>query len=208
LQVVLFNNHFTIHANKTLYWHDQNALIIADVHLGKSAHFRKNGMALPHYYAKEDIANLSHLLTNTTASKIFFLGDLFHSQWNEEWNPFAELIKNNNKQYFLIEGNHDIIDKSHYEKIGIQILTEFSFQNIYLTHEPISKFQCLNICGHIHPGILLQKPGHKALRLPCFYLKNDTLMLPAIGATTGLHVMNEKTADEVWIVTGKEVLKL
>ena len=32
---------------KAIYWKDRNCLLIADLHLGKSTHFRKNGIAVP-----------------------------------------------------------------------------------------------------------------------------------------------------------------
>ena len=32
---------------RALYWKKENALIISDLHVGKSAHFRKNGIAIP-----------------------------------------------------------------------------------------------------------------------------------------------------------------
>ena len=42
------NNHnFILHPSGAIFWLEKKTLFLADVHLGKVAHFRKNGIAVP-----------------------------------------------------------------------------------------------------------------------------------------------------------------
>ena len=41
------NNRFTLHPSGGVYWIDKKTLLLADIHLGKVAHFRKNGIPVP-----------------------------------------------------------------------------------------------------------------------------------------------------------------
>ena len=43
----LLNQELTLDASKAFYWHEERALVLADVHLGKAGHFRKHGVPIP-----------------------------------------------------------------------------------------------------------------------------------------------------------------
>ena len=43
----LLGQNFSVHSEKGLFWEEQHALIISDVHLGKAGHFRKHGVPIP-----------------------------------------------------------------------------------------------------------------------------------------------------------------
>ena len=60
------------------------------------------------------IFKLRKLLKDFTAVRIIFLGDLFHSEQNNEWYLFESWVKKQNLEIILIEGNHDIIPKFKY----------------------------------------------------------------------------------------------
>ena len=55
---------------KAIFWQQEKALIASDVHLGKSGHFRKAGIALPQDMAQEDLAVLSDLIHQYQPQKI------------------------------------------------------------------------------------------------------------------------------------------
>ena len=44
-RIKLKGNHFDLHPSGAAFWVE--TLLLADVHLGKVAHFRKNGIAVP-----------------------------------------------------------------------------------------------------------------------------------------------------------------
>lgn len=209
LTTKIANNTFTISANKTLYWHDVNALIIADAHLGKSTHFRKHGMALPNYVGVKDLENLSALLQKTKANKVIFLGDLFHSDYNKEWDQFVQLrLQFAAIQFILIEGNHDVLAMHNYTTANIEVLNIFTFNGISLLHEPAIIENQLVIAGHIHPGITLEKKGSLSITLPCFALNKNYLLMPAFGASTGVVPLNKRLFKKVWLVAEQDVIEL
>lgn len=47
LETTINGQLFTMHFSGALFWNEKNTLLIADVHLGKVTHFRKNGFAIP-----------------------------------------------------------------------------------------------------------------------------------------------------------------
>jgi len=72
----------TLHPYKVIYIPDMKTLLIADVHIGKVSHFRKNGMAIPSTIIDTNFLRLNHCLEFFNPDEIYFLGDLFHSRWN------------------------------------------------------------------------------------------------------------------------------
>jgi metallophosphoesterase superfamily enzyme len=75
-----------------------------------------------------------------------------------------------------------------------------------LSHEPLPTTQGYNLCGHIHPGVILRGRGRQRLRLPCFYLDHAQGILPAFGAFTGLYVLSAKDGGRVYAVTDASIL--
>ena len=47
MNVQINNNHLILHPSGAVYWEEKQTLLLADVHLGKVAHFRKNGISVP-----------------------------------------------------------------------------------------------------------------------------------------------------------------
>src|ERR1700761_3956202 len=74
---------------RAIYWQQQKTLIAADVHLGKVGHFRKAGIAVPRDLEQGDLAVLSDLIHEYKPHTLLFLGDLFHSDMNADWDWFA-----------------------------------------------------------------------------------------------------------------------
>ena len=40
---------------RCMFWEDQQTLILSDMHIGKTAHFRKAGIAVPQQVFQEDL---------------------------------------------------------------------------------------------------------------------------------------------------------
>src|SRR5690606_42158970 len=54
--------------------------------LGKVGHFRKAGIGIPKEMEQQDLALISDLIHEYKPLKIIFLGDLFHSDMNNDWD--------------------------------------------------------------------------------------------------------------------------
>ncbi|HSN61423.1 MAG TPA: hypothetical protein VLR49_10840, partial [Ferruginibacter sp.] len=81
---IILNNHFLLSANRTIFWEEQKALILSDLHIGKSGHFRKNGIGIPQNMLSEDMQRLFAEIQFYNPSKVIIVGDLFHSHSNKE----------------------------------------------------------------------------------------------------------------------------
>jgi DNA ligase-associated metallophosphoesterase len=205
MTITINNQNFILHQFGAMYWEEKNILLISDVHFGKVAHFRKHGMAIPNEAIFENFLRLNFAINFFKPNKIIFLGDLFHSSINIEWELFANWTASIAQEIILIEGNHDIIAKYHYEDLNIKIYSELVVDDFILTHHPMENNEFFNFCGHIHPGIKLKGSGRQFLNLPCFFRKPNQMILPAFGEFTGNFYLNPTKKDLVYAITKEEV---
>jgi len=77
-------------------------LVIADLHLGKAAHFRKEGIMIPLPEISPDFQRLNELITSIQPSKVVFLGDLFHSSLNKEWEDLKDFLLRYPSVHFVL----------------------------------------------------------------------------------------------------------
>lgn len=204
------NQHFILLHQKAIFWQEKKILIIADLHLGKVSHFRKNGIAIPEPSAKKDLAILHDLIIEYQPKAIIFLGDLFHSDYNKEWESFIELRKFfSHVSFILVRGNHDIIKPELYSQNHITLYDSLNMEGFLFSHEKTKNEKCIfQFYGHTHPGVKINGAGKAVIKLACFAQKGNTLMLPAFGTLTGLHIIDKKEFHHIYIITSDKVDKL
>jgi DNA ligase-associated metallophosphoesterase len=208
------NQDLLLLPQKAIYWKQENALIAADVHLGKVGHFRKAGIAVPLDMEQSDLAVLSDLIHEHQPGKLIFLGDLFHSDMNADWDWFILWRSQFPKlQIILIKGNHDIIADSHFQKLNIILYNELSMAPFLMLHHPLTDENVRAgegyvLCGHIHPGISLVGRGRQHITLPCFAFGKRQAILPSFGKFTGKVAIRNLKTDRIFAVTKDKVLAL
>lgn len=197
---VIFGGHLMmVLAERCLYWPQENLLVISDVHLGKSNHFRKAGIALSKDAELGDLQRIENLILKCKPDTVIFLGDLFHSHYNLQWDAFSNWLQLfTSVKFILVQGNHDLLSPDKYVDSGIECVNEFVLHNLCFSHEPLQNEERFNICGHIHPGIKLVGKGNQSVRLPCFYLTKYQLILPAFGSLTGLYIIEPRKDELVY----------
>ncbi|NEV92871.1 ligase-associated DNA damage response endonuclease PdeM [Psychroflexus sp. YR1-1] len=208
MQLNYGQEEFIMHPSGCLYWPSQNTVLIADVHFGKVDHFRKNGSALPGRVGLENFRKLNQILEEFQPEEILFLGDLFHSTQNKDWDRFTAWVHLQTIKMTLIVGNHDIIPSYRFEDLGIKVVPEIKHKALYLTHHPEEKEGFYNICGHLHPGYKLRGAGRQQLKLSCFYRKRQQLVLPAFGAFTGHFLIEPEVDEDVFVLSEDLVLSI
>lgn len=206
MKIQIQNETFILDPSGALFWESKNLIIISDVHLGKVSHFRKHGIAIPSNAIAENFKRITTVLEQYNPQKIIFLGDLFHSSKNTEWELFEEWILNTQYETILVAGNHDIIDRTHYYNLGILVVDFLEIDHFLLTHHPEEKEGFFNFSGHIHPGIVLRGLGLQTLKLRCFFQKPNQLILPAFGEFTGKYILKPNQEDLVYTIAGNEVV--
>lgn len=208
MKITIKNQNFVLHPCGVAFWEEKKTLLISDLHLGKVSHFRKHGMAIPEKAVQENFNRLNNILKLFDAKTIIFLGDLFHSKINNEWNFFADWAKTILQRIILIEGNHDIISKKYYTDLDIEIYPELVIDDFLLTHHPTERENLFNFCGHIHPGIKLKGLGKQFLSLSCFFRKANQMIFPAFGEFTGNFYLIPEQNDKVYALAKEEIIEI
>lgn len=207
--IKILQETFTLTNQRALYWEKEKALIFSDLHIGKTAHFRKNGIALANHIMKNDLERLSILIEYFKPDKFIIVGDLLHAGNNSEVDEFCEWKKQySDIKFCLVEGNHDRISKTLERKLCLDFrektleIDEISFAHDFDRSNP--KFQ---ITGHIHPGFVINSVVKK-IKLPCFAHTSKQLLLPAFSEFTGLDTKNIPKKGIYFVFTDSEIYEI
>ena len=201
---------FWLSATRTVFWEEQKALILSDLHFGKTGHFRKAGIAVPQNVYKEDLQRLVSLLHVFKPQQIIAVGDLFHSHANLElelfkrWRNDFPFLK-----FHLVKGNHDILQERWYEEAAISLWkNDLVIGEIKFTHEHCDSENEYVFCGHIHPGVTINGLGRQSLRFPCFYFSDQHCILPAFSRFTGMATIQPSSSDAVYAIVENSIIQL
>jgi uncharacterized protein len=204
---ILRNQTLWLSGEKCIFWEERKILILSDLHLGKTGHFRKEGIGVPQNLFKEDMQRLGALLQFFNPEQLLVVGDLFHSHANRENDYFEKWRKDFPAvDIILVPGNHDILPDEFYSRTNISIAAlQYSVDDFLFTHdvadvaEPGGRYI---FSGHIHPGVRLTGAGRQSLQLPCFYFSSNYAVLPAFGNFTGTHIVLPGKKDTVFAMPG------
>jgi len=193
---------------KAVFFEKNRILLLSDLHLGKASHFRKAGIPVPVGVNNKNLDNLAHLLIRYKPLRVLFIGDLFHSHFNYEWESFGQLLAGFPETEFeLVNGNHDILSDIQYKRVRLRCHRKLElFPEFFLLHEPDPDLTGFQICGHLHPAVKLSGKGRQTVTLPCFWFSNKTGILPAFGAFTGRSIIRPGKADRVFVIVAEKVI--
>lgn len=209
LEISIEGEQLVLLPQKALYWPAKKSIIAADLHWGKTAHFRKNGIAIPLNTQQNDEIRLSQIVREHKAERLIIAGDMFHSKTNNEVEGFSHW-RNAHKelQVELVVGNHDILPEELYKSFDItlhdEVLKEGPFTIIHDVPEQSAGFY---IHGHVHPAFAAGGKGQRKLTLPCFAQSADKLILPAFGGFTGTYKIQKKDFKHIYLVADTEVIQ-
>ncbi len=205
-QTITFNKQQLILNNqRSIFWKSEKTLILSDLHLGKAAHFRKHGIAIPMDTTLADLNRLVRLVDYYQPVQVIVVGDLVHAGINQE----VLLLEQFKTRYptlllHLVKGNHDRLSKQMTDRFNIHQHDEiFELQQIQFKHHPIDAEDqsSFRISGHLHPGVNLVIPPRRQLRLPCFMVSDHQIILPAFSKFTGLDSKELSTAYQCYAIT-------
>ncbi|HEX2845692.1 MAG TPA: ligase-associated DNA damage response endonuclease PdeM [Chitinophagaceae bacterium] len=214
LSHIIAGQHLIMSGERALFWESENTLIIADLHIGKTGHFRKEGIGVPAAIYKDDLHRLLSQVLFFKAERLIIVGDLSHSVANRELDLFRKWRKDfPSLEVHLAKGNHDILDNRWYEEADIMVhnaplpLYPFLFAHdiaqVTATAQDLYAF-----AGHIHPSVTIRGKGRQSMRLPCFYFTRTHCILPAFSRFTGSYQVRPEAGENVFGIVEKEVLPL
>jgi uncharacterized protein len=207
------NHSIWLSSDRCVYWEEEKALIISDLHFGKTGHFRKAGIPVPQNIYKEDLQRLVSQLQYFQPSQLIIVGDLFHSEMNKELELFKRWRSNFTRMDVkLIKGNHDILHDDWYKEAAIEVnqecLTISNFTFIHDIGDNTSDTDSYFFSGHIHPGISIRGGGRQSLRFPCFYFTDRYCVIPAFSRFTGTYSVNPQKNENVFAIVENSIVQL
>ena len=194
---------------KILHLPHKQTLVVADWHLGKITHFRKNGIFVPAISHQTEYQKIKKLIKEFDIQKVILLGDLFHSEINQDWNDFEDFLREHSSvQFILTKGNHDVLAEQFYRQPNLQVYPFYQIDDLIFSHQKneVQSHQ-LNIIGHHHPGIRIRGKARQTYSLPCFIVEDQCLILPAFGSTTGLFYFKKEENNQIYLVLGSEIVE-
>ena len=156
-------------------------LIVADIHFGKAAAFRAQGVPVPRGTTTQNLNALDELINACEAQHVLFLGDFLHARASHAsatldalhgWRARHKLIR-----LTLVRGNHDAHARGYV------------------------------VAGHLHPVYRLTTAGD-SVRLPCFVFGAAGSVLPSFGAFTGGFAITPQQGERVFVATEDAVFEV
>ncbi|MDG1398211.1 MAG: ligase-associated DNA damage response endonuclease PdeM [Polaribacter sp.] len=190
-KVICNNTVLEITNQRAIFWESQKSVILSDLHIGKSAHFQKSGIPVPSLVLQNDLDRLEQLIHHFSAEKLIIVGDLFHAEYNKDLDTFKSWLTNfNDLKLLLIKGNHDKLKHSIYNDFNIEVhQPSLTIKSLQFVHDiKNSKTEHFTISGHTHPGVVLKGKGRQRIKLPCYQVTQNQLILPAFSLFTGLNM--------------------
>lgn len=211
MKIEIRGEELVLDQERAIYLPNEKLLAISDLHLGKAAHFRKAGLAIPNTVSRNDLARLENLLQKYQPSTLLINGDMFHSDYNTEIDEFAKWKENFSEvNFILVKGNHDKQKEKVYTDLAMEV-HEPNYQSAHFCfiHDTAECDSDLyTIGGHIHPGISVVNKAKQRLKFPCFYFGETHAILPAFSTFTGLQLVKPTASDQVFAITSTKVIKV
>ena len=165
----------------------------------------------------DTLRRLDALIDATGARRIVFLGDFLHSAQAQTATTLAALARWRERRatlgLTLVRGNHDLRAGDPAAALRIEALDEpLRLGGLALCHHPRPVAGAYTLAGHWHPCAPLGGRAHDRLRLPCFWLGAEAHhpvgVLPAFGGFTGMHPIERREGDRVFVLTEDRVAEL
>ena len=187
-------------------------LIVADIHFGKAAAFRAQGVPVPRGTTTQNLDALDQLIALHGVQHILFLGDFLHARASHA-DATLTVLRNWRKRnpaliLTLVRGNHDTHAGDPPSDLNINLTDEphelggFSF-----CHHPHVRARGYVLAGHLHPVYRLTVAGD-SVRLPCFVFGDSVGMLPSFGAFTGGFAISPQQGERIIVAADDAVFEV
>ena len=176
---------FELAGDAALYWPEERALLVSDLHLEKASAYAVNGQMLPPYDSLSTLHEVAALVAQYQPERVISLGDNFHDDAGEARLVVeaACLLRQmiGLTEWIWITGNHD---RNLEARWGGRSVAEIMLSGVLLRHEAERGEPSPEISGHFHPKYRRHLRGRLVSRR-CFVKGPRKLIMPAFGALTG-----------------------
>jgi DNA ligase-associated metallophosphoesterase len=199
IEITLQGEQLVLDHRRVLAWPRRAALFIADTHFGKSAVFRREGVALPEGSDDADLETIGEALDDHGARSLYILGDFVHGALpanHRFYQRFNAWHSRRDVEIHVVVGNHDV----HVDRTSLGAIhwhPRLALDPFELVHDPEESDGGFFLAGHVHPVVRIATRGD-ALRMPVFWQRADGLVLPSFGAMTGGFRIRPGSAEHVY----------
>ncbi len=189
------------------------SLVVADAHFGKAAAFRARGVPVPRGTTGDNLARLAELIERVQARRLVLLGDLFHARESHA-RPTLDAMRAWRQRHaaleiVLVEGNHDRHAGAPPIELGIRVEAEpWRSDSFAFCHHPQRIAGETVVAGHLHPCVRLNGRADQSVRLPCFWLRDGLVVLPAFGEFTGGTTIAREDGDRVVAIADDRLFEI
>jgi DNA ligase-associated metallophosphoesterase len=211
LSVEWCGEQFVLLPERAVHWPAADALVVADVHLGKPEAFRAAGIPVPAAVTGATLDRLGRALDRVRPGRLLVLGDLLHARAGRTPGLDAAFTAwraaHRSLDILLVRGNHDVGAGDPPASWRIDCADEpCAESSLELCHHPDAAGARPCLAGHVHPAIVLGAADGFRARRPCFHLSSSCFLLPALGAFTGAHSIRPEAGDRVFVPDESDVL--
>ena len=208
--ILCAHEKLTLTNQRVIFWEKEKSLILSDLHIGKSATFRKSGIPISKQVLEQDLDRLETLINHFNAENLIVVGDLFHAEFNQDIQYFIDWFsKKENIKIELILGNHDRLSNEVYLLLPLTTFKEKITKNIRFVHDNIKVIKNeFIISGHTHPGVLIKGKAKQKIKLPCFQVTENQLILPAFSNFTGLNTRYKPKKCRNFAFTSESIFEI
>ena len=213
MKVTIADTQWRLLPERAAYWIEAGCLVVADAHFGKAAAFRVRGVPVPAGTTTENLRRLARLIEQVRPRRIVFLGDLFHARESHAPETLRAMCawrtRHRDCELVLVEGNHDLKAGAPPAELGLRIEAEpWRCGPLAFCHHPQAVDGATVVAGHLHPCVTLYGRANDAIRMPCFWLRADLVVLPAFGEFTGGASIVREAGDRVIGVADDRVFEI
>ena len=171
-----------------LWWPARAALVVGDLHLGRSERVaRRGGALLPPYETEDTLTRLAAEIAALAPRRVICLGDSFDDGRAARRLPAADLARIAALaaacDWIWIAGNHD--PDAH--GLPGAAARELALGPLAFRHEARAEPPpegCGEVSAHFHPKARIAHRGRRIARA-CFLADRRRVILPAFGTYTG-----------------------
>ena len=210
MELTLHDQSLTLLPEKALRVDD--ALVLSDTHFGKAAAFRAKGIPVPEGDTADDLARIQALVAAHRPARLVIAGDFLHAPEGrspEILDLLATFLRDLPCEAHLVLGNHDQRAGRLPADWPILVHRRLTLGPFTVLHDPADIPPGVTaLCGHLHPVARIRDGRTTTLRLPCFWLRRDALILPSFGAFTGGAVVQPAAGDRIFVPLAERVTEI
>jgi len=170
-----------------LWWPARRTVFIADTHFGKTATFRSHGIPVGDETLEADLDRLSEVFRLTGAERLVILGDLLHARRGRSSETIQRVTDwrrtHSALSIELVSGNHARAAGPPVAEWHMQILADGFREGPFIyRHHPKASADGYVLAGHLHPKVVLQLEAGGKVKLPCFWVREAMMVLPAFSS--------------------------